>query len=65
MRADTSNERRRAYAQDHWPVYLEESWEVVFWTRELRCSEQQLRSAVVSAGPTVGAVREYLAERRM
>lgn len=54
---------RRRYAEDHWPVHLDESWEVVFWTRELRCSEQQLRIAVIAAGATVGAVRSFLTQR--
>ena len=47
-------------APDHWSVNLAESWEVAFWTRELRCSEEELRRAVGEVGKTAGNVRAYL-----
>ena len=48
-------------AQDHWSVNLAESWEIAFWTRELGCTEEQLRAAVQAVGKTAGQVRAYLA----
>jgi len=56
-RVSFDDERR---APDHWSVNLAESWEVAFWTRELRCSEEQLRHAVAAVGKTAGQVRAYL-----
>jgi hypothetical protein len=49
------------HAPDHWSVNLAESWEIAFWTRELRCSEEELRRAVAAVGKTAGEVRAYLA----
>ena len=49
------------YAHDDWVVSLGESWEAAFWMHELRCSADELRRAVSAVGPTVGAVRAYLA----
>ena len=56
------DEERRA--QDHWSVNLAESWEIFFWTRELGCSEEELRRAVAAVGRTAGHVRAYLADRQ-
>lgn len=56
------DEERRA--QDHWSVNLAESWEIFFWTRELRCSEEELRRAVVAVGKKAGDVRAHLAHRQ-
>ena len=56
-RVSFDDERR---AQDHWSVNLAEGWEIAFWTRELRCSEEQLRAAVAAVGKTAGDVRAYL-----
>lgn len=54
------DEQRRA--RDHWSVNLAESWEVFFWTRELGCSEVELRKAVDAVGKTARDVRAYLAD---
>jgi hypothetical protein len=48
-------------AQDHWRVNLAEAWEVIFWKRQLQCTEGELRKAVQAAGDLAGAVRAYLA----
>ena len=51
-------------AQDHWRVNLGEPWEVRFWSREFRCSEDQLRQAVREAGDGAGSVRAWFANRQ-
>lgn len=51
-------------AQDHWSVNLAERWEIVFWTREFRCTEDDLRHAVAAVGKTAGDVRAHLSDRR-
>jgi len=55
------DERR---AQDHWSVNIAESWEIFFWTRELRCSEDELRRAVAAVGKRARDVRAHLADRQ-
>ncbi|MDQ3025454.1 MAG: DUF3606 domain-containing protein [Pseudomonadota bacterium] len=51
-------------AKDHWSVNLAESWEIFFWTRELSCSEDELRRAVAAVGATARDVRAHLADRQ-
>jgi Protein of unknown function (DUF3606) len=40
-----------------------EPHEVAYWTKELGCSEAQLRAAVKAVGPMVASVRNYLNRR--
>lgn len=47
-------------AQDHWRVDLAEDWEVIFWSREFGCTENELRSAVEAVGSKAGAVRAHV-----
>jgi AraC-like DNA-binding protein len=51
-------------SEDYWHVNLDEPWEIAFWSRELGCSEDQLRAAVEAAGARAGDVKGYLAARR-
>jgi hypothetical protein len=44
-------------------VNVNEDWEVRWWTKELECTEAQLRAAVKAAGPMVKDVRAHLARR--
>jgi hypothetical protein len=46
------NDRQRINASD--------GYELNYWTRQLRCSEQELRLAIAVAGPEIDAVRQYL-----
>jgi hypothetical protein len=48
------------HAQDHWRVNLAEDWEIIFWSREFNCSENDLRKAVQQVGSNAGAVRAHL-----
>ena len=41
-----------------------EGYELNYWTRQLGCTEQQLRAAIAAVGPQVDAVRTYLSEQR-
>jgi hypothetical protein len=52
----SSRERQKINASD--------GWELHYWTRQLRCSEQDLRSAIAVAGPEIVAVRGYLQSKR-
>jgi uncharacterized protein DUF3606 len=51
-------------SEDYWHVNLAEAWEITFWSRELGCSEQQLRAAVNAVGARAGDVKGYLDARR-
>jgi hypothetical protein len=51
-----SRERQRINASD--------GYELNYWTRQLRCTEQELRVAIAVAGPEIAAVRGYLQAKR-
>ena len=55
--ADNLNERG---PQDRSRINVNESWELQYWTKELGVSEEQLRTAVKTAGPSAEAVRKHL-----
>lgn len=44
-------------------INVSDGWELHYWTRQLRCTEQDLRSAIAAAGPDIAAVRSYLQAR--
>lgn len=46
--------------QDRSRINVNESWELQYWTRELGVTEEQLRSAVKTAGTSADAVRKHL-----
>jgi len=46
--------------QDRSRINVDESWEMRYWTKELGVTEDQLRSAVKTAGTSAEAVRKAL-----
>jgi hypothetical protein len=44
-------------------INLGEPHEVAYWTKELGCSEAQLRAAVKAVGPMLASVRNHLNRR--
>lgn len=46
--------------QDRSRINVNESWELQYWTKELGVSEEQLRTAVKTAGTSAEAVRRHL-----
>ena len=52
----SGSERQRINASD--------GYELNYWTRQLRCTEQELRVAIAVAGPEISAVRGYLQAKR-
>jgi hypothetical protein len=45
-------------------INVNEAWERRYWSKELGVSEDELRSAVSSAGASVDAVRLHLQKRK-
>lgn len=41
-------------------ISLSERWEVLYWTKVLGCTEQQLKNAISKVGHSAKKVREYL-----
>jgi hypothetical protein len=41
-------------------INVNQPYEVQYWCKELRCTEQQLRDAVRAVGPMVKDVRRHL-----
>jgi hypothetical protein len=41
-------------------INMNEAWELKYWTKELGCSEAQLRSVIKEVGSSAQAVRERL-----
>lgn len=55
--ADNTEERG---PQDRSRINVNEEWELRYWTKALGVSEEQLRSAVKTAGTSADAVRKQL-----
>lgn len=47
--------------RDRSRINVNEAWEVRWWTKELKCTEAQLRAAVKAVGVMVVDVKKYLA----
>jgi len=45
-------------------INLNENYEVEYWTKELGCSREKLKEAVVAVGNSAVAVREYLKKKK-
>lgn len=58
-----ADDLRNRGPQDRTRINVNEPWEVTYWTKELGCSESELRAAVKAVGVLVAAVRAEL--RRM
>ncbi|WP_431096408.1 DUF3606 domain-containing protein [Polaromonas aquatica] len=50
--------------RDRQRINASDGYELNYWTRQLRCSEQELRSAIAIAGPEIIAIRGYLQAKR-
>ena len=46
--------------QDRSRINVNENWEVKYWTKELKTTEDKLRAAVKAVGPGVQAVPKQL-----
>jgi hypothetical protein len=55
--ADDLNERG---PQDRSRINVNEAWELQYWSRKFGVSEEQLKTAVKAAGPSVEAVSRHL-----
>ncbi len=51
-------------SRDRQRINASDGYELNYWTRQLRCTEQELRSAITVAGPEISAVRSYLQRKR-
>jgi hypothetical protein len=57
MMADNLEDRG---IQDRSRINLSEEWEITYWTRELACTESELREAVLEVGNSAETVRKHL-----
>ena len=55
-----SDDRTKRGGQDRKRINVSEGYEVQYWTRQLGCTEQQLRAAIGVVGTQVEDVRTYL-----
>lgn len=51
-------------SRDRQRINPADGYELNYWTRQLRCSEQELRSAIAAVGPEITAVRAHLQAKR-
>jgi hypothetical protein len=63
-RSTMADERNKRGPPDSSRINLGEAHEVAYWTKELGCSEAQLRAAVKVVGSMVATVRNYLNRRK-
>jgi len=59
-----SDHRNKRGGQDREHINTSEGYELNYWTRQLGCTEQQLRAAITVVGPQVERVRVYLGDKR-
>jgi Protein of unknown function (DUF3606) len=58
-----ADDRSKRGPPDRTRINVGEAHEVAYWTKELGCSEAQLRAAVKAVGPMVASVRNHLNRR--
>jgi hypothetical protein len=58
-----ADDRSKRGPPDGTRINVGEPHEVAYWTKELGCSEAQLRAAVKAVGPMVASVRNHLNRR--
>ena len=58
-----ADDRSKRGPPDRTRINVGEPGEVAYWTKELGCSEAQLRAAVKAVGPMVASVRNHLNRR--
>jgi small-conductance mechanosensitive channel len=59
----TENQPKRN-SRDRQRINASDGYELNYWTRQLRCTEQELRAAIAAAGPEIAAVRNHLQAKR-
>lgn len=55
-----SDDKNRSGSPDRDRINVNEDYEVQYWTKALGVSEERLREAVKTVGPTAAAVRAHL-----
>ena len=58
-----SDDKNQTRPQDSQRINLNEDYEVQFWTKELKVSQEQLEKVVKKVGPMASAVRKELGNR--
>jgi hypothetical protein len=59
-----TDDLRKKGAQDRLRINVNEAHELAYWTKELGCTEDELRAAIKSSGVMATAVRQHLARAR-
>jgi small-conductance mechanosensitive channel len=59
----TENQLKR-HSRERQRINASDGYELNYWTRQLRCTEQELRVAIAVAGPEIAAVRSHLQAKR-
>ena len=55
-----SDDLTKKRPQDASKINIHEAWEVEYWSKELRCTKEQLVAAVRTVGVSAAAVRKHL-----
>lgn len=59
-----ADDLRKKGAQDRLRINVNEPHELAYWTKELGCTDDELRATIKSAGVMATAVRQHLARLR-
>jgi hypothetical protein len=59
-----SDDKTNRGQQDRSRIAMGEKYEVQFWTKELKVTEQQLQAAVRAVGSSADAVRRHLRQQQ-
>jgi hypothetical protein len=59
-----NDHKTRRQAPEPKRINAADGYELIYWKRQLGCTEQQLRAAIAATGPEVEQVRVYLKAHR-
>ena len=59
-----SDNTQRRGPEDPTKININQSWEIGYWSEQLRISESELRNAVRHAGPLIANVQRWLKQQR-
>jgi hypothetical protein len=58
-----ADDKNKTGAQDDQRINVNQDYEVRYWTKELGCTEDELKKAVKAVGPMVKDVRKHLGKK--
>ena len=58
------NDTQAMMQPDEWKINMNDAWQVLWWCRYLGLTKSQLEQAIVSAGPVIVDLKQYIARQQ-